>query len=104
MFLSLTVERRKNLLRKELRRDLFYLFAGWAGKHGQAFDPNHASGGGQAHGGQQQQSQHQQQQQKSSYAGLTSEDTASSSLTGDFEFSALQVRWRRLTYLHSNGP
>ena len=89
------MERRKNLLRKELRRDLFYLFAGWAGKHGQAFDPNNsAAQGGQPHGSQQQGSQQQQQQQQqhsNKSAAASDESGGVSSLTGDFEFSALQV-------------
>ena len=32
------VEKRRHLLKKDLRNSLFYLFAGWSGKFGQAFD------------------------------------------------------------------
>ena len=34
---SFNLEQRRNLLKKDLRRNLFYLFASWAGKYGQAF-------------------------------------------------------------------
>jgi len=35
MFIS--VDRRRNLLKKDLRRNLFYLFAGWSGRFGLPF-------------------------------------------------------------------
>ena len=34
---SFSLEQRRNLLKKDLRRNLFYLFASWAGKYGQPF-------------------------------------------------------------------
>ncbi len=37
------MERRRNLLKKDLRRNLFYLFAGWSGKFGAALDGASAS-------------------------------------------------------------
>ena len=34
---SFSLEQRRNLLKKDLRRNLFYLFASWAGKYGHPF-------------------------------------------------------------------
>ena len=34
---SFSLEQRRNLLKKDLRKNLFYLFASWAGKYGQPF-------------------------------------------------------------------
>lgn len=34
---SFSLEQRKNLFKKDLRKNLFYLFANWAGKYGQPF-------------------------------------------------------------------
>ncbi len=79
------MERRRNLLKKELRRNLFYLFSGWSGKFGLPFE-----GGGGGKGG------------------AVSEDAAAAGGGGggsaaapassawppitEFEFSALRVR------------
>ena len=46
---SFSLEQRRNLLKKDLRRNLFYLFASWAGKYGQPFvkqsqSQSHATG------------------------------------------------------------
>ena len=38
-----SVERRRNLLKKDLRRNLFYLFAGWSGRFGQPFSHSRSS-------------------------------------------------------------
>ncbi len=39
------MERRRNLLKKELRRNLFYLFSGWSGKFGLPFEGGGGKGG-----------------------------------------------------------
>ena len=38
-----SVEKQRHLLKKDLRNNLFYLFAGWSGKFGQAFDQSSLS-------------------------------------------------------------
>ena len=46
MPLPLAVERRRNLLKRELRRDLFYLFSSWSGIYGTPFDKSSPGVGG----------------------------------------------------------
>jgi hypothetical protein len=40
---SFSLEQRKDLLKKDLKCNLFYLFAGWSGKFGQPFEQSHNS-------------------------------------------------------------
>ncbi len=65
---SFNLERRRNLLRKDLRRNLFYLFASWSGKFGLPFD-----------------------QVKSSVSLVTSTTETDSTAITEFEFSSLRA-------------
>lgn len=106
-FHLLIVERRRNLLKKSLRKDLFYLFAGWSGKFGYPFESSQSS---QHH--HQQHPHHNQHHHQSGSSGgksFTGEDnnpnSSSSPIvsTTEFEFSALQVRealgWQRVIFM-----
>lgn len=66
-FTFVLVEKRKNLMKKDLRRNLFYLFAAWSGKFGRPIETNPGKS-------------------------VSKEDSPTSAITNDFEFSSLQVR------------
>ncbi|XP_059089513.1 protein furry-like isoform X3 [Tigriopus californicus] len=92
---SFPLERRRNLLKKSLRKDLFYLFAGWSGKFGYPFESSQSN----QHHHQQHPHHHNQHHHQSgssggkSFTGDENNPNSSSSpivSTTEFEFSALQ--------------
>ena len=71
---SFSLEQRKDLLKKDLKCNLFYLFAGWSGRFGQPFEQSHSS------------------LTKSSFSQVIGADTSGTdkSQPTDFELSALE--------------
>ena len=71
---NIAVDRRRNLLKKELRRNLFYLFAGWSGRFSLPFEGKASLADDPA-----------------AASAIVASAAAATSPTTEFEFSALKV-------------